>query len=65
MSLRGPATQDLHNERAKRASLMGQDGTEGLDGEQKCPLIFFIICEYIDKVYIYLYTKKKLSQTFL
>ena len=26
MSLRGPATQHLHNERAKRASLMGRDG---------------------------------------
>ena len=42
--------------------LMGRDGW---DGEQKCPLIFFIFCGYIDKVYIYLYTKKKLSPTFL
>ena len=30
------------------------DGTDGrTDGNQKCPLIFFIICEYIDYVYIY------------
>ena len=38
---------------------------DGTDGNQKCPLIFFIFCGYIDKVYIYLYTKKKLSPTFL
>ena len=57
MSLRGPATQHLHNERAKRASLMGRVGrvgrVDGWDGPEKCPLIFFILCEYIDKVYIY------------
>ena len=33
------------------------DGTDGLDGPEKCPLNFFIICGYIDYVYIYLYTK--------
>ena len=31
------------------------DGTGGLDGNQKCPLKFFILCMYIDKVYSYLY----------
>ena len=31
--------------------LMGWGGT----GYQKCPLIFFILCKYIDKVYTYLY----------
>ena len=51
MSLRGPATQHLHNE-ARRAEF---DGTGGLDGDKKCPLIFFILCGYIDKVYTYLY----------
>ena len=30
------------------------DGTDGLDGGQKCPLIFFIFCGYIDKIYIYI-----------
>ena len=33
----------------------GLDGLDGLDGEQKCPLMFFIFCGYIDKVYTYLY----------
>ena len=35
-------------------SLMGRDGRNGTDGEQKCPLIFFIFCGYIDNVHIYL-----------
>ena len=30
-------------------------GRDGTDGDQKCPSIFFILCEYIDKVYTYLY----------
>ena len=28
---------------------------DGWDGDKKCPLIFFILCVYIDKVYTYLY----------
>ena len=43
--------------RGRRPSLrmdgMGWDGT----GYQKCPSIFFILCGYIDYVYIYLYTE--------
>ena len=33
------------------------DGMDGWDGTeyQKCPLIFFILCGYIDKVYTYFY----------
>ena len=27
----------------------------GGTGYQKCPLIFFILCKYIDKVYTYIY----------
>ena len=27
------------------------------DGNQKCPLIFFKLCGYLELVYIYLYTK--------
>ena len=54
----GPA-QDLHND-ARSAEFDGTDGWDGWDGwdgDQKCPSIFFIICGYIDYVYIYLYTK--------
>ena len=47
MSLRGPATQHLHNE-ARRAEF---DGTDGTNGPEKCPLKIFILCKYIDKVY--------------
>ena len=37
---------------------MGWDGWDGMDGMgyQKCPSIFFKLCEYIDKVYTYLFT---------
>ena len=37
----------------------GTDGTgwTGWTEYQKCPLNFFILCVYIDKVYTYLYTK--------
>ena len=55
MSLRGPATQHLHNE-ARRAEFDGTGGrVDGWDGNQKCPLKIFILCRYIDKVYTYLY----------
>ena len=33
------------------------NGTGWTDSPEKCPLNFFIICGYIDYVYIYLYTK--------
>ena len=36
---------------------MGWDGTDGTDGEQKCPLKFFKLCGHLEIVYIYLYTK--------
>ena len=35
----------------------GRTGRTGRDGNQKCPLKFFILCGYIDYIYIYLYTK--------
>ena len=35
----------------------GWDGWDGSDGNEKCPLNFFILCGYIDYVYLYLYTK--------
>ena len=43
------------------------DGWTGgrVDGPEKCPLNFFILCGYIDYVYVYLYTKLKLSPTIL
>ena len=43
--------------REKKKTLAEFDGTDGLDGPEKCPLIFFILCGYIDKVYTYLYTE--------
>jgi len=49
MSLRGPVL--TFTSRPEGPTLM--DGW--MDGNQKCPLIFFILCEYIDKVYTYLY----------
>ena len=36
-----------------------------VDGNQKCPSIFFRLCEYIEYVYVYVYTKEKLSPIFL
>ena len=39
--------------RPEGPSLMGR--TDGRDGDQKCPLMFFIFCGYIEKVYTYLY----------
>ena len=58
----GSSAPSLTKEDEGRASAkrefdgMGRtDGTDGLDGDQKCPLIFFILCGYIDKVYTYLY----------
>ena len=52
ISLRGPK-EDLHSERASASLRMGWDGMDGTE-YQKCPLIFFILCGYIDKVYTYL-----------
>ena len=61
MSLRGPVL--TLTARPEGPSLMGWDGWDRMDGwygwdgteYQKCPLIFFILCMYIDKVYTYLY----------
>ena len=33
------------------------DGWDGWDGPEKCPLIFFILCGYLDYVYINIYKK--------
>ena len=33
----------------------GGTGGTGWTGYQKCPLKFFILCRYIDKVYTYIY----------
>ena len=60
MSLRGPAAQHLNNE-ARRAEF---DGT-GRTGYQKCPSIFFILCGYIEHVYIYLYIFSKIAANIL
>ena len=49
--------KDLHDERAARVDGMGWMGWMGWDGMgyQKCPSIFFKLCQYIGKVYTYLY----------
>ena len=52
MSLRGPVLTLTC--RREALSFIGSAGV-GLDGNQKCPLIFFILCRYIDKVYTYIY----------
>ena len=36
---------------------------DGLDGPEKCPLNFFKLGRHLELVYIYLYTKLKLSPT--
>ena len=49
MSLRGPVITPTAS--AEGASLMGRVGQVGRgDGNQKCPLIFFILCGYIYNV---------------
>ena len=35
----------------------GTGETDGWDGPEKCPLNFFILCGYIDYLYVYFYTK--------
>ena len=46
---------------ARSAEFDGTGWTGGMggrvDGPEKCPLNFFILCGYIDYVYFYLYTK--------
>ena len=62
-SLRGPVLK-LYGERTKCASLMGwTDGLDGLDGPQKCPLIFFILRYNKHYTHIYLYIYKKIVPT--
>ena len=33
------------------------DGWDGLEGPEKCPLNFFILCGNIEHIYIYLYAE--------
>ena len=42
---------------ARREAPSLMDGWDGLDGPEKCPLNFSILCEYIEYLYFYLYTK--------
>ena len=61
-----PGSSDYIYTTRPKAEFDGTGGrVDGLDGDEKCPLIIFKFCGYIDKIYIYLYTKKKLSPTFL
>ena len=47
--------QKIYTARGEAPSLRVGWWVCGLTGYQKCPSIFFILCEYIGKVYIYLY----------
>ena len=58
MSLRGPVL--TLTARPEGPSLMGRVGRS-----RKVPLNFFELCGHLELVYIYLYTKQKLSPTFL
>ena len=64
-SLPSGSSGNLTARRGAPSCTDGTDGLDGWDGDQKCPLIFFIFCGYIDTIYFYLYTKRKLSPTFL
>ena len=58
MSLRGPVLNPYGEARSAEFDETGwTDGTDGWDGDQKCPLNFFMLSGYIDYVYFYLYTK--------
>ena len=57
-SLRGPVLQTL-----RRARKREFDGTDGTDGHQKCPLIFFILRYNKHYTHIYLYIYKKIVPT--
>ena len=50
--------------RARSASLMGVMGSRGTE-DQKCPSNFFILCEYIEHVYTYLYIYSKIVTNIL
>ena len=67
MSLRGSAAQHLHNEARSAEFTDGWDGWMEWDGmgHQKCPSMFFILCEYIEHVYIYLYIYSKIAANIL
>ena len=54
LSLRGPGLSNLQT-RPKAEFTYGMDGM----GYQKCPSIFFILCRYIDYVYISTYIRNK------
>ena len=61
LSLRGPAqfTQEA------RSDEFTDGWVDGFTEYQKCPSIFFILCWYIDHVYVYLSIySQKLSPTF-
>ena len=65
-SLRGPVLQTLRRAHEVR-EFDGTDGTDGrdgrTDGNQKCPLIFFILRYNKHYTHIYLYIYKKIVPT--
>ena len=59
VSLRGPA--QIYTTRREAPSLR----MDGWMEYQKCPSNFFILCEYIEHVYTYLYIYSKIVTNFL
>ena len=49
-------TKEAEGRASAKREFDGTDGTGWTDGNQKCPLKFFILCRYVDEVYTYLYT---------
>ena len=64
-SLRGPVLQTLRRAHEVREfdGTGRTDGTDGLDGHQKCPLIFFIL--RLNTILIYTYIYKSCPGKFL
>ena len=58
MSLRGPGQIYTRGPKGRVVRVGRTDGRV----DQNCPLIFLILCTYIDKVYTYLKRKKKITQ---
>ena len=69
-SLRGPVLQTLHQIATVSLRGSGQIYTrgpkgrvyvwDGWMGDQKCPSMLFILCEYIEHVHVYLYIFSKI-----
>ena len=62
MSLRGPVLTLTSRREAPSCDRTGGDSRDGTDGQQKCPSIFFMLCEHLEHVYILKYILKNCHQ---